>query len=193
MGLSNSLPKTNTSFVHFSAITLTKIVNSNLQSINQYRYKEITANTKSYQESYQKGLEYQYFIQDYVARRYDYTIDFFEDAYTQFLSGETRQGIEIKNDAMIAKTGNVYLEIAEKKKAENESWIESGILNTKYKYFLIGDKKVFYMISRENLMKHFESLKPDSLIFEGKTSVGLLVSVSDFIRMGGREYVVENR
>jgi len=70
----------------------------------------------------------------------------------QYEEGECAAGIEIKNDALIKKTGNVYIEFNERRKNDGQ-WVNSGILkNDNSRYFLIGDYDAYYILKRETLM-----------------------------------------
>lgn len=87
----------------------------------------------------------------------------------QYNLGENALGIEIKNDTLIAKYGNVYIEYQEKSNAFNYTYVDSGILkNDNCKYFLIGTAEKFYIFKKERLVEiyHEERLLQN----EGKSS-----------------------
>lgn len=69
-------------------------------------------------------------------------------------SGENEFGVEIKNDTLIKKTGNIYIEYMEKSKASNWVYVNSGILkNDNTKYILIGDYDAFWIFRKERLVQ----------------------------------------
>jgi len=69
-----------------------------------------------------------------------------------YRQGENALGIEIKNDTLIKKYGNVYIEYAEKSAGGNFNYIDSGILkNDLSTYFLIGDTDGFWIFRKARL------------------------------------------
>jgi len=56
----------------------------------------------------------------------------------QFTIGDTREGMEIKNDTQFNKTGNLYFEIDERSGAGILKFVPSGIYSGSLSY-LIGD------------------------------------------------------
>lgn len=75
------------------------------------------------------------------------------------LSGENFQGVEIKYDREMHKTGNLYIEIAEKTWAENAHFVKSGIFRGDNSWlYAIGDYSVLYVFGMVQLRKAY-SLK----------------------------------
>lgn len=71
-------------------------------------------------------------------------------------SGENELGVEIKNDTLIKKTGNIYIEYMEKSKATNWVYVNSGILkDDNTKYLLIGDYDAFWIFRKDRLIEIF--------------------------------------
>ena len=72
-------------------------------------------------------------------------------------SGENEMGVEIKNDTLIKRTGNIYIEYMEKSKASNWVYVDSGILkDDNTKYLLIGDYDAFWIFRKERLVEIFK-------------------------------------
>lgn len=70
--------------------------------------------------------------------------------------GENERGIEIKNDTLIKKTGNIYIEYMEKSKASNWVYVNSGILkDDNTKFLLIGDYDEFWIFRKDRLVEIF--------------------------------------
>ena len=62
-------------------------------------------------EKQSKGLQYESFIMDWFAENKRINLSHYTTTQEQFLKGENRQGIEIKNDQMFAKTGNLFISV----------------------------------------------------------------------------------
>ena len=78
-------------------------------------------------DSYKSGLEFQDFVVDLLRERLGIVITNYQSRLFQFGTGENRQGIEIKLDRDILRTGRVSIEIAEKARAANPYYVPSGI------------------------------------------------------------------
>lgn len=66
--------------------------------------------------------------------------------------GENHFGIEVKNDCEFRSTGNLYIEYAEKTKAENSNYISSGIFRNDNSWlFAIGDYQTIYFFDKKRL------------------------------------------
>lgn len=77
----------------------------------------------------------------------------------QYDKGESLSGIEIKYDQKLCETGNLYIETAEKTRAENMDYRASGIYrNDNTWMWLIGDYTVAYLLSKYQLKKFHAQL-----------------------------------
>ena len=66
------------------------------------------------------------------------------------------QPIEIKNDTLINKYGNIYIEYQEKSKSSNWGYVNSGILKVdNCVYWLIGTPDKFYIFRKERILEIF--------------------------------------
>ena len=71
----------------------------------------------------------------------------------QFEHGENLLGMEIKNDNNMAKSGNLYIEIAEKAQPRSGPYVPSGIFRSDNSWlFGIGDYFLFYIFSKTELI-----------------------------------------
>ena len=111
--------------------------------------------TEDYENSLQLGLEYQDYVFDKL-RKMD-GMPIFPGAYSsrkyQTSKGESSSGLEIKYDRKFHKTGNLYIEIAEKSDANLARYTESGIMRDDNTWlYLIGDYKEAFIFAK-NLLK----------------------------------------
>jgi hypothetical protein len=85
-------------------------------------------------------------------------------------------GAEIKRDDNFRKTGNLYLEIAEKSHPSKPEYTPSGIYRPDNSWlFVIGDEKTAYIFSTKYLQLLAERYK----VVETPTSRGLLMPLAD--------------
>ena len=107
--------------------------------------------TEYYKEKLQQGLYFQDYIMELLYKNGIPLISYSSKEY-QNMIGENKAGIEIKNDINFRKTGNLYIETAEKSKAENEYFVKSGIYrNDNTWLYLIGDKETVFVLSKKQL------------------------------------------
>lgn len=107
--------------------------------------------TEYYKKKLQQGLYFQDYIMELLYKNGIPLISYSSKEY-QNMIGENKAGIEIKNDMNFRKTGNLYIETAEKSKAENEYFVKSGIYrNDNTWLYLIGDKETVFVLSKKQL------------------------------------------
>lgn len=93
--------------------------------------------TKNFLDQLKKSERFESEVANFFLDNYSINIGFFNGK--EQYKGETKVGIEIKNDQMSEKTGNYAIECYEKSNPNNPNWINSGILkedNTVY--FFMG-------------------------------------------------------
>jgi hypothetical protein len=113
------------------------------------------------------------------------TIARHEGKRAQLAFGDTTLGIEIKYDLLLERTGNLYIEVAEKKHADNPRWIASGIeASSSARWYGIGNTIEWYLISREAL-RRVKGRYREIMIDRG-TSRGFLLPRADAERMAAR-------
>ena len=136
-----------------------------------------------------EGADYEQFIKHKIKRLGIY-IEPYREKIRQYLLGENSNGIEIKYDAKMKKTNNIYIETYEKNPWLKD-WTPSGINRQDNSWlYVIGDYDVFYIFSKKTL-KYFLS-KIDDIVVDNtlikhqqyrekefKTSKGYLLPVED--------------
>jgi len=109
-----------------------------------------------YEEKLKQGLEYQDFVSEQL---YQIGLPIFNYASKkyQIQRGENKLGIEIKFDDKYKTTGNLYVELAEKSKKENECFILSGInRNDNCWLYIIGDYETIYIFTKRQLKELYK-------------------------------------
>jgi hypothetical protein len=108
--------------------------------------------TTYYKEKLQDSFDFENYIAELISEKYGLDLGQYLTPEGQYELGENALGIEIKNDTLIQKYGNVYIEYQEKSKGSNYSYVNSGILKIdNCIYFLIGTVEKFY-IFRKNVL-----------------------------------------
>ena len=98
----------------------------------------------------EESLEYQDFIAIELLKKFGWCLNQLSSKRYQIEVGESITCIEIKNDKCMAKTGNLYIETAERHYTPN--FVPSGI-NRKDNTMLwvIGDYQTAYIFSKNQL------------------------------------------
>ena len=116
--------------------------------------------TDYYKTKLQAAFEFENYIQKLLKDKHNLDLQPFLTPEGQYKKGENELGIEIKNDTLIKKYGNFYIEYAEKSKGSNSSFVKSGILkNDNSIYFLIGDKSKFWILKKSKLIEIYKEEK----------------------------------
>jgi len=132
---------------------------------------------KYYREKLNQGLYYQDFV---VEELYKIGLPLISYSSKEFqnLVGENKAGIEIKNDNNYKKTGNLYIETAEKAYVREGDYVPSGIFRNDNSWlYLIGDLDRIFILSKKQLviLSNLNKYK----IVETPTSQGFLLPVTD--------------
>ena len=126
-----------------------------------------------YSDMLQKGEEFQKHVQAVLFDKYALALDFTKGDPQNYI-GETLQGIEVKYDMMFEKSGNLWIEIAEKTDPKNPNYVNSGIMRDDNSWlFIIGDyKKLFVFTIKDLRMEvHSHEIRENNM----KTSMGYLL------------------
>lgn len=112
--------------------------------------------TDYYKEKLQMGFDFENYIAKLISDRYGINLEPYLTPEGQYKLGENSLGIEIKNDTLINKYGNIYIEYQEKSKSANWEYVNSGILKIdNCVYWLIGTPDKFYIFRKERLLEIF--------------------------------------
>lgn len=129
---------------------------------------------KYYKEKLEQGQEYQDFVSVVMIEKLKIPLSFFGSKKYQYGVGENQQGIEIKFDDRLEETGNLYIEVAEKTKAENQQYISSGVMrNDNTWLYLIGNYNEIFIFDKKILKRMYLSRKHKEV--EIPTSKGFLL------------------
>lgn len=142
--------------------------------------------TDYYEEKLSQGLEFQDFVIDNI----DIPIILYASKKYQDNKGESRCGIEIKHDMLFRKTGNLYIETAEKSNADNINFVPSGIYRKDNTWlWIIGDYETVYFLAKEQLKTLDKNVIDGKDVFIHKikdTSKGFLLPIEYAIN---RKYI----
>lgn len=130
-----------------------------------------------YKEKLQQGLYYQDFV---IEQLYKIGLPLISYSSKEFqvMVGENKAGIEIKNDDKFQKTGNLYIETAEKSDANKANYFPSGIFRTDNTWlYCIGDLKRIFILSKKQLVLLSNAKKFRAV--ETPTSQGFLLPVAE--------------
>jgi len=140
--------------------------------------------TDYFEKKLQKGEEFQNYVENLFKEEYDLDLEPFTSPEGQYERGENKKGVEIKYDMMCKKTGNLYIEYAEKSSAGNIKYVNSGILKKdNSKYFLIGNYDRFWIFPKKILVDTYINEKEkdrknrDFRFIKKKTSKGFLLPI----------------
>lgn len=112
-----------------------------------------------------KGLKFESFIMDWFSENKKINLSHYTTYDEQIHKGENRQGIEIKNDQMFKRTGNLFISVS-----RDYGYVEycSGICKGQSWLYVIGDEEEFYIFSTKQLVQFYKEQTPK--IFNGFTS-----------------------
>tara|TARA_R110001592_G_scaffold89437_3_gene263039 strand:+ start:258 stop:713 length:456 start_codon:yes stop_codon:yes gene_type:complete len=115
-----------------------------------------------------KGLKFESFIMDWFAKEKNINLSHYTTYEEQIHKGENRQGIEIKNDQMFKKTGNLFISV---ERDYGYTTHPSGIYKDQSWLYVIGCEECFYIFSIKQLKQIYEGNNPK--LFNGfKTPKG---------------------
>ncbi len=135
--------------------------------------------TEYYEEKLQMGFNFENYICQFFKNNYSFDIETYKTKEGQYNLGESIQGIEIKNDTRIFKTGNIYIELQEKKESSQRIWVNSGILkNDNTLFYLIGTEKEFYIFLKADLLELYQKGEYFKKV-EIATSKGILLKIKE--------------
>jgi hypothetical protein len=128
-----------------------------------------------YADKLQQGLEFQDVVTKALYQRGIVVVAFSSRKF-QITEGENMLGAEIKRDGMFRKTGNLYIETAEKAHPDRREYTASGIRRKDNSWlYVIGDERTIFIFST----KYLQMLQPRYKTVEKPTSQGFLMPISE--------------
>ena len=111
-------------------------------------------------DSFQRGLLYQDFVVDALAASGTF-IQCYAAKANQYNIGESRQGYEIKLDEEFQKYRHLSIEVTEKTKAGNRTWVPSGIFaEDNAVHYVQGNYNLIYVFLKIDLVNYHNGEKP---------------------------------
>jgi hypothetical protein len=112
-----------------------------------------------YKQKLKEGKRFEKYIKTEL-KKHGLYLDFYNNKKDQYNIGETKQGYEIKYDKIYKKTGNLYIEIAEKSDANNYNYIKSGIFRDDNTHtWIIGNYNEVFFFKKQKLCEIYKLSK----------------------------------
>jgi hypothetical protein len=122
------------------------------------------------------GLVYQDFICDLLLRTLGLPVVQYASKFYQQQVGESRTGVEIKHDERYARSGNLWIEVAEKAVPRPGPYAPSGIYRSDNTWlYVIGNYDVVFLFGKTTLQNLVASKRFPLLENGLKTSEGFLL------------------
>lgn len=130
------------------------------------------------QTKIKSGLLFQDFVVDLCWQTIGLAIVQYVSEQYQNKVGESRTGVEIKHDEKVSKTGNLWIEVAEKARPRNGNYAPSGIYRDDNTWlYIIGDYSTVYIFGKRILRAICDSRKFPVIENNTKTSRGFLLPI----------------
>ena len=144
-------------------------------------------NNGHYKEKLEEGLQFQDFATRELYQR-GIVIVGYSSRHYQNKCGENMLGAEIKRDGNFRKTGNLYIETAEKSHPDNKNYVPSGIFRKDNSWlFVIGDEETLYIFATKYLQRLSDRYKE----VIKTTSIGRLMPIAEAEKYCIRKIEVE--
>ena len=128
-----------------------------------------------YAEKLEQGLQFQDVVTRALYQRGIVVIGYASRRF-QNTHGENMLGAEIKRDGEFRKTGNLYIEVAEKSHPDNPHYVDSGIMRKDNSWlFVIGDEQTIWIFST----KYLRNMTSRWRQVTKTTSIGHLMPLAD--------------
>ncbi|MDD2820497.1 MAG: hypothetical protein PHW29_04465 [Flavobacterium sp.] len=137
-----------------------------------------------YQVNLIRGKAYETAIEEFFKEQLNFQMGVYTDIKDQYTKGESRAKIEIKFDNKSYGSGNLYIEVAEKKHSNNTSFVDSGIYRKDNSvFYLIGNHQEFFLFPK-TLLENIHKNKNTDGLYKSKdvtngTSKGFLLNIKD--------------
>lgn len=127
---------------------------SNVTDLSTY-----PSRNSGHSDSHTVGIEFQDFVCIELSK-VGIIIQNINSKKYQYAEGENIQGFEIKYDGPHTETGRLSIEIAEKRKGENQTWVRSGIYRNDNTWLYVqGNYKMFFVFPVKFLRALYETKK----------------------------------
>jgi hypothetical protein len=127
--------------------------------------------------THEQGAEYQDFVIDLLSKNGLHVVCY-SSRSRQFAIGENRQGVEIKSNLPMKKTGNLYIEYAEKACPRNGNYAAAGICRVDNSWlFVTGDYSEVFVFTMRDLRALQRNEKYRKI--KKETSLGFLLPLTD--------------
>jgi len=144
-----------------------------------------------YQRMMELGNEFQDYVADVLAKTLGINITAYMSQKYQYNKGENRQGIEIKFDDKYKQTGNLYIEIAEKREETNNDFVDSGIYRQDNTWlYVIGNYNIIFIFFKKFLVCLHKTHKYEEV--KTPTSKGFLLPKKDAEKYSGIIIIIDD-
>jgi hypothetical protein len=127
--------------------------------------------------TFYRGKAFERFV-ELTLMKIGFNLQIYQTPYEQYNIGESKAGVEIKNDQRMRETHNLYIEYYEKSRKRNKDWVPSGIFRTDNTWlWAIGDEITFYFIAKKDLIKLYYKGNFKHVEINAGTSKGYLIPV----------------
>ena len=149
----------------------------------------------SYSSQLEAGEWYQEIVASAIKRQFGYEINYYTTRKEQYEIGESVQGFEIKYDRLIAKTGRLSIEIAEKTRADLPNFTPSGIFRQDNTiHYAQGDASWCWCFRKTALQEYYCRVAPPTIDNNPPTIIKFYLSIEQAdqlawkkIRIGGNQ------
>jgi len=136
-----------------------------------------------YKTQLESALQFQDFVVECCYHILRMPISLYGSKLYQQNIGESLSGVEIKHDKNYCKTGNLYIEIAEKARPRQGDYAASGIYRSDNSWlYIIGDYDTLFAFSKKLLICIHQTGRHRELEIATKTSKGYLLPHLDAIK-----------
>jgi hypothetical protein len=124
----------------------------------------------------ESGLLYQDFIVDLMLQVLRFPVTIYSSRLYQTTVGEGPAGVEIKHDEWYARTGNLWIEVAEKARPRAGDYVPSGIFRDDNSWlYIIGNYDIVFVFSKVLLQAYSRTGRYPLLENRTRTSQGFLL------------------
>ncbi len=130
-----------------------------------------------FEERLRDGKGFEIFVQKRL-RPFGLDVGVYTSVEGQHQFGESRMGLEIKYDRKMRETGNVFIEVSEKRHADEGTFRPAGICaNDNHWLYGIGDEQEFVVFGRRTLQRIWFGVQRGLLATTGITQKQIATSV----------------